>query len=195
MPTGLTADIYDGKDTSFRNYALVCARQMGFLARMRDSAHDAKIPESFPHDDYHDKALVDAEAGLANFLALTDAELKELYVEEDKRRREANHESLKKAMGVKDRYEAMLNQVYLWECPREIIALKNLMISQLENSIDFDSKAYTRKAQTYDEWYESKKESFLRDVKYHTENAQKTLEREESVNEALRLFLDSLPEE
>ena len=56
MPTGYTSDIYDGKDISFREYALKCARNFGAYVEMRDSSLDTEMPTEFePSTYYRDK--------------------------------------------------------------------------------------------------------------------------------------------
>ena len=52
MPTGYTTDIYNGKDVSFRDFALTCARQFGACIMQRDDPADEK-PKIMPEESYH----------------------------------------------------------------------------------------------------------------------------------------------
>ena len=64
MPTGYTLDLYDGKDITFEEFALRCARAFGALISMRDEPIDAPIPERFEPSDYHLKELEKAKKRL-----------------------------------------------------------------------------------------------------------------------------------
>ena len=63
MPTGYTLELYDGKDITFEEFVLKCARAFGALINMRDEPRDAPIPERFEPSYYHLKELIKAKSG------------------------------------------------------------------------------------------------------------------------------------
>lgn len=64
MPSGMTADIYEGKDVSLRDYLMTVGRGMGFaiLQRDDDSSEPVKVTEAEADTRYHDGCLRDAKA-------------------------------------------------------------------------------------------------------------------------------------
>ena len=145
MPTGYTAPIYEGEEMTFEQFALRCARSFGALVSMRDEPIDAPIPDEFKVDAYYQKDYEEAKAAYENFIQNppTDEELEKSYAryvqKETDRAQKANEE---RALGRK-RYEAMLTKVLKWEPPTpEHVNLKDFMIGQLKDSIDFDCKEY-----------------------------------------------------
>lgn len=141
MPTGYTAPLYEGKEMTFEQFALRCARNFGALIRMRDEPFDAPIPEEFPVDEYYQKNYEQAKAAYEKFKQHppTDEELEEAYAKYVQK--ETNHakKANERAAFRRQRYEAMLSKVMEWEPPtEEHVNLKNFMVEQLEDSIDFD---------------------------------------------------------
>ena len=53
MPTGYTAILFDKPETSFRQYAYVCARAFGALVSMRDESLDVPLPVEIKPDSYY----------------------------------------------------------------------------------------------------------------------------------------------
>ena len=47
MPTGYTANVEDGTMTELRDYALLCARGIGFTLPIRDEPFETPLPEAF----------------------------------------------------------------------------------------------------------------------------------------------------
>lgn len=66
MPTGYTAPIYEGKQITFPEFAMQCARAFGALIDMRDDPMDSPIPDAFVPDTYHARELVKAREQLAD---------------------------------------------------------------------------------------------------------------------------------
>lgn len=140
MPTGLTARIYEGKETSFKDFALLCARQFGALVHMRDEDLNAPITKRNP-TSYYLEELEDAKKALEDFKANPPAReslAKEWEEKLEKIKRE-DAESNKEASELRLRYLDMLRQVQAWVPPTdEHTNLKKFMVEQLERSIQFD---------------------------------------------------------
>ena len=140
MPTGLTSKIYEGKDITFKEFALLCARQFGALIHMRDEPLDAPIVKREPDSFYSDK-LRNLYAELENFHnnPPTPESLAIKWEREVKRLKAEDARYNKKKRELKQRYENMLELVKNWPPPTaEHQKLKSFMISQLETSIQSD---------------------------------------------------------
>jgi len=117
MPTGYTLDLYDGKDITFEEFVLKCARAFGALIDMRDEPMDAPIPERFEPSDYHLKELEIAKKRLKEIKKWNEEraeqEAERAYQEALKRR----EEFIKKNKLIRKRYEDMLSKVQKWKLP------------------------------------------------------------------------------
>ena len=139
MPTGYTAPIYEGKDITFREFALRCSRNMMTLASMRDHGLDAEIPAKLVPDDYHEKQITEWHAALVAAESMTDEEAERAaskeYADEVRRRAESIAERAER----RRRCEAMLARVETWAPPsKEHEGLKSFMLEQLRESLRFD---------------------------------------------------------
>lgn len=138
MPTGYTAALHDGKDQTFTDFALDCARAFGALITMRDEP-DAPIPDEFPPSE-HDKRWRDE--ALKKLIALerrTPEEWEAAQREEITEHNAYVTRSRQQSAALRGRYEAMLAEVQAWQPPTtEHEELKRFMTSQLEESIKHD---------------------------------------------------------
>lgn len=195
MPTGYTADIHDGKDITFRDFALGCARAFGALIEMRDEPPGAPLPEKFEPHTYHQEKRDEAAARLIDLAAMTDDECRTAAEREwldamaDKRRRDADDRALAA------RYNAMLAEVLAWEPPTdEHVGMKTFMVEQLESSIRFDT-GYERPDPvrlTPKQWRTAQRERAERDIAYHEEQHAKDVERARGRSQWLSALRDSL---
>lgn len=138
MATGYTHDVAEGKVTEFDEFALRCARGMGALILMRDSAKDAPIPK-FEPSEYTEKRLAEAQANLATVEAwsLDEAEAAQAGERAEKIKARDRYESERNAHA--DRYRAMIAKVEAWTPPTpDHQGLKDFMLSQLAESLEFD---------------------------------------------------------
>lgn len=138
MPTGLTADIYDGSDTSMRAYLMHIGRHMGFAVMQRDDPRDTPIKRVEPHTSYYDESLatnIERRAWLDSLNAKEIAGAAQRAYEDDHGawfKRRAEKAELQK------RYEQMIRQVEAWEPGELLQGVKDLALEQLRQSIDFD---------------------------------------------------------
>lgn len=143
MPTGYTADVEDGTITELKDFALKCARAIGYLIRMRDAGRDAPIEEMQP-STYHSKAIDLAEERLSQLTALTDAEWAEKLDSERQSQIDHYESALAEDRINNERYALMLDKVQAWTPPTpNHQGLKDFMIQQLETSMG-DSSYYER---------------------------------------------------
>lgn len=200
MPSGYTSDLYEGKDVTFAEFVLTCARAMGASILLRDESLDVLPTEENVgySTEYHHKRLEEAK----DFLALlegmdeTQANSEALQDYADALERYEDYEIKRKA--IKERYESMLEHVSAWTPPTtEHEGLKEFMIQQLTESIDFDTKhglSYPVK-QTGAEWLEANKSKAQRDIDYHTSQIQKYKELNAGRRRWVRELRESLPKE
>ena len=197
MPTGYTAEIYDGKPVTFSDFAMTCARAFGALVEMREDDANAPIPE-FEPSPYYREALAKAEARLDDLRAMdTDQIADQSQAEHDKaltlwRERKAERTALTQ------RYQAMIHEVQHWRPPtKEHEGLKTFMLEQLTSALDFDCSG------TYDslpvqispaEWRRKQIEKAERDIGYYADEWAKEIERTTQRNEWVRALRESLPE-
>ena len=196
MPTGYTADLYEGKDISFEEFVLQCARAFGALIEMRDSSMDAPIPEEFHPSDYHKTALDKARMRLSEVerWSLEDAEREQdkMHAASVKAHEEANIERANR----EERYAAMLEKVRNWEPPSSHTRLKEFMIEQLEQSIDFDCRGYEQfapkpKVSPF-EYKQKEKAAAAKNVEYHATKYKKEVDRAHERTNWVRDLRDSL---
>ena len=201
MPTRLTSKIYEGKDITFKEFALLCARTFGALIHQREEPLDAPIRKREP-DTYYLKQLEKAKKDLDDFLANppTEDSLAKEYEEKVERMRKEDAETNKNSQELKARYEAMLKKVQDWNPPTsEHKNLKNFMISQLNESIDFDCYAYNQvdKLVTKEQYIKDGLSSMhlQEQVEYYQEQWDKEIESCNSVNKWIEELVNSLEEQ
>lgn len=180
MPTGYTSEIYDGKNVSFKDFALGCARAFGALISMREEPSDAKIPDEFKPSDHHDKELKKAIKELEIIKSLTDKQVGERALNEHINAVKEYDKYLEENSKLKARYTNMLEQVRAWKAPSsEHNDFKKFMIEQLQSSIEHDCR-YNReipRLQSVSEWRRTAIDSAQWSVDYHREEKTKEIER------------------
>ena len=196
MPTGYTLDLYDGKDITFEEFVLKCARAFGALIDMRDEPMDAPIPERFEPSDYHLKELEKAKRRLKEIRKWNEEKAEQ---EAERTYREAlkeREEFIKKNKLIRKRYEDMLSKVQKWKPPTiEHASLKQFMIQQLLESIEFDCFVPEMPQRLSGEEYrEQQIKKALSDIEYHekeyTEEVNRVYERNKwllSLRESLKI--------
>jgi hypothetical protein len=184
MPTGYTSPVADGKVTTLREYALSCARGMGALIMMRDEPWDAPIPERFePGTKFYDEGIASARAILAELptLSLEECERRAAAERAAKAAADASYRADKQAN--RQRYEGMIALVAPWEGAPD--GLKEFMLSQLRESIDFDCREYPRDeppVETGAEWRERTAKKAAKDLGYHEQHRAEEIHRTEQRN-------------
>ena len=139
MPTGYTADLKEGKQVTFQEFAMKCARAFGALVEMRDQPFDATIPDEFRPSSYHLDAIETAKKRLAEVekwsSARAERQAKKAFDDEVRSSKKYGEKNEK----TKRAYNAMLKQVRKWVPPsKDHEGLKSFMIEQLTKSIEFD---------------------------------------------------------
>jgi chromosome condensin MukBEF ATPase and DNA-binding subunit MukB len=193
MPTGYTEDIYEGKDVSFSDFALKCARAFGACIEQRDDDPNDK-PKLIEKtkDNYHIKKIEKAKKWKKPTKAEFDA-----YV---KKQTAYYNEQINKQNKLKASYQKMLDKANAWTPPtKEHEGLKKFMIEQLNSSIEFDcdNDYYQRelnniKQLTYNQYVKDMRDSNKRDIEYHTNELKKENERVDNRNAWISALYKSL---
>ena len=193
MPTGYTADIYNGKDVSFNDFALKCARAFGACIEQRDDDPNDK-PKLIEktEDNYHIKKIEKAKKWKKPTKAEFDA-----YV---KNQTAYYNEQINKQNKLKSSYQKMLDKANAWTPPtKEHEGLKKFMINQLTESMEFDcsNDYYQRelnniKQLTYNQYVKDMRDSNKRDIEYHTNALKEDNERVDTRNAWISALYKSL---
>ena len=99
MPTGYTEDIYNGKDVTFKDFALKCARAFGACVHQREDNIDDPPRLKIADTSYYEEKLKKAKA----FKKPTKAEYN-LYIA-----KETEYLEIELAKNKKDRKSTRLN--------------------------------------------------------------------------------------
>lgn len=180
MPTYYTAPVADGTVNHLKPFALSCARQFGALIMMRDDPGDAPVTDAaFNPTDYHTKAIAAAEATLLKVGTMTDAECA-AAAEQDHLESVASFEKYRTENAEKrERYGAMLRQVYAWQAPAVHASLKDFMIQQLRDSESQDCNYLPeiKPALSAFDWRAAQVAKAREDIAYHVPEHNKEVER------------------
>lgn len=194
MPTGYTADLYEGKEVSFPEFAMQCARAMGATITMRDDPADAPIPEEFQPSDWNLKRLEEARERVAEVEGWSsetaDIAAQRDYADAMNRWREMEAESKAR----RERYDAMLEQVRAWTPPTpDHEEFKAFMENQLVESKRFDGWHSPKPVRIAGPDYrEQQLANALHDIDYHTKEHAKEVERATNRTEWVRALRQSL---
>lgn len=203
MPTGLTADIYEGKNMSLRAFALNCARQLGGGYQASDCGNrmlPLDKPPVIDPNGYHSGHLKKAEEDLDFWLHVQqDPEtMKSIYDKEMAKRKVENigHDARMKV--IKERYEAMISRVEQWQVPEEYAPLKELMLDQLRTSLEHDYhpeyRPWTAEQEPIGEWMERNISMARRDIEYHKAALEKEKQAIAEINAYVKGLYDLLDE-
>ena len=203
MPTGYTVPIYEGEENfTFKKFAMRCARDFGALIEMRGEPLDAEIDfdKCFQPSDYYKKALERVEKEYQEFLdnPPTAEELSKKYDEKVNNDFEKFLERKESRKVLQERYAAMLEQVKAWEPPtEEHNNLKEFMISQLQESMDYDCIVYSPYTDDREEYimYHMSPEPLLKEIAYYKERYEKEVELCNNRKQWVMQLMESLKEE
>lgn len=203
MPTGLTSKIYDGRDMSFRNFALDCVRYLGYGYRASDHGEKEMPKDKAPilsPDPYHKKCLEITKNELMKWQDLKNRpdELQAIYEREMAKLTAENEEMDNDREDRRSRYLEMLDKVVAWKPSSEYSSLKKLMHDQLTESMNFDcgkpnkEKKKNEPVPSIDEWYKTQIEHCKWEIKYHTEGWEKEVNNTAETNAYIKGLYDEL---
>lgn len=201
MPSGLTYKIYDGSDMSLRDFALTCVKQLGAGYKVTNQGEKEMPRDKAPVvevSDYHAKQLELSKKQLDDWLRIKkNPEIsKRLYNDAHKKRIVERNEIDEHREEIKARYLTMKAKVESWEIGEEYQSLKDLMLKQLNESIDWDcaprpvqEEEYT---ETLDEWIEANIEYCKKSIALHTEGLEREIAGVAKLNDYLKGLYDAI---
>jgi hypothetical protein len=201
MPNGYTANIYEGKPESVRQFLMKVGRGMGFAILQRDDDWDTPIHKVEP-SDYNARRLEESRERLR--------ELEGVSIEEANRRAKAEYDEAVAAWeerrsnreAMRSRYEQRIREVEAWQPDPLVESVKNHALQYLREGMEFDcGKPGTESRwDTYPkrlggaDWLNEQRAKALHDVEYHEKENRKEIERAEERNRYIEAFLSSLPD-
>lgn len=196
MPTGYTAELME-KGQTFQQFIMGCARAFGALITMRDDSSDTPIPEKFEPTDYHVKKIEEATTKLDRLKAMSDKEKVAFGQKEKSAAIKQNEQWLKKEMAENKRLGEMEAQVRAWRPPTpDHKSLKDFMLQQIgtsKNSLEYiETHLKDARDKTPMAYYIAAVSDAARDIKYHTEENEKEVERVNGRNEWLKQLRNSI---
>lgn len=195
MANGYTASIYENKPgaTNARAYLWQVARGFGFTILQRDDPLDVAIKMPEP-SDYHEKALVRAEAELQELRTRSEERWIELYNQAMTESAASRDREASKCEGVHQRYMQVLEEIKLLNVPPELQNLTTQAIKWLEESDLHDghvSSYYLDNASiSFEEWKASQQKSAEWHVEYHKKEHQQELERVAERRRYIQMLID-----
>ena len=140
MATGYTHPVKDGKITTLKDFAYLCARNFGALATLRDDALTTNIPDEIaPNTKHHDEAIAGAKAELARLRGMSSKERRTGFIAACEEVARKNVELAANDRQAQLRYNEMRRLVAAWKPPSaDHEGIKRFMLEQLEMSIKHD---------------------------------------------------------
>ena len=198
MPSGYTSDIYDGRDTSFVNFAKRCSRAFGARVGEKENGLYAEY-EPRLIDDYKLKHLSKSIEDYNESLTRTPEQWQKLYDEAMAHMDEMDAEIASRGEELAGRYLPVLEKAKAWEPPTEDhVEFKKFMIDQLEDSIRFDGADAEREPMerpSFDEWVRDSKKSSERMVSIYAKSMFDAVENAIKSNTWVEVLFDSLVED
>jgi hypothetical protein len=198
MPTGNTAAIQDGTDTSVRRYLVRVGRGFGLAMHQRDDDIDAPIVHAQP-SSYHAEGMVKAQAIIDVLEENTHEQNLDACGRAFRKRRAEWEHHVALTTEARARYEAMIAKVETWEPPAELAGVKVDALRQLRESLEHDcNSSYAREEPTpvdVMDWWETEIAEARRSLAYHTEKNGKEAALVAEQNAMIDAFYASLPAE
>lgn len=191
MPTGYTDMIKD--DTTFKQFAMRCARAFGACVTMRDDPIDKDIP-LFEPSSWHIEQIKADQKELERISNLSDDDASLESKKEYDRKIEEYKEYISKAERTRQNYDRILLSARTWIPPTDDHKeLKKFMIDQIESSIrcDCDNSYYHDKIAAMEvlsgaDWKAMKIKELQESLKYHEKHHREEIERVEGRNRWVR---------
>lgn len=200
MPSYYTADIYDGKDISFQEFALKCARAFGALVHMRDEP--LNTPLSRPTiSDYHTNEIKNIENEFALFLQSSTEQRKKMFEIEMEKEEAYYIKEIEKVKQTKNKYLTLIDDVKAYKPQsKELKEFKNFMFDQLIDGMKYDcsnedwynKSIQSIKEETFETWEEERMNLYNSKLGYQKEALKKEKESIELANKWIDELYKSL---
>jgi hypothetical protein len=162
----------------------------------RDDSFDQPPKEREP-SDYYQKIVEEDESELAAAKAMSEKDILDAQQREIASLIAKNQEYILRKRLEYGRYSAMLGKVMMWPCPDEYKGLKEFMIKQLKESIDFDCYCFKMDVPSVvpaEEWKQAEIARLEKDVASAKESRDKHIESVTSANKWIAGLYKALEE-
>lgn len=203
MPTGYTAGIISGEIKTFQDFAKQCMRAFGVTIHMRDESMDKEYKPRIP-SDYHTKKLEELKKQLEIANTYSDENLIELKKSELEKELEYHNKRITEIRESKLKLETFLESSVKYNVPTpEHEGIKNFMIDQIQETIDFDcsTKYHDEKVFEISTQLSNLNANVIRfemikniqkDIDYHVKEQNIEIKRCAESNQWAEVFLSSL---
>lgn len=203
MPTGYTAQILDGKITTFKEFAKLCMRAFGATIHMRDESLECEYEPRIP-SDYHLKALKYCQEELKFLSEMSDDEIIEKKRSEILNDIEYHNKKIVESENNYKKLNTILSDVRMWEPPTEDHkGIKKFMEEQITETLkyDADSKYHIIRIRELTEELKNieisdikynRLEKLQKDIKYHIKNYDEEIKRVKDSNKWVEKLLNSI---
>jgi hypothetical protein len=197
--SGYTAKLVDN-DLSFKDFALLCARAMGYLINMRDDSLNVPIPEELTVNPYHAETLEENNTELDKFSKMSYDERVKWGEEQIAKQYTYFIENKFKTAAEMLKVRKVYDKVVAWDCPTSLASLKKFMLEQLRNCLDFNTDSF------YDDeldklekispiqFYQNHVDNLKDNIAYHAEKQKEEVKWINDANAWLKLLRESLNE-
>lgn len=200
MPMGITAEIYEGKEVTLRDYLMRVGRSMSMAIMQRDSDQDEPV-KLRQESEYAHRSVREHRAELTRLQGLSAADAAREAAQEFTEASERYEATKAEKAALRLRYETMLAQVEAWEPDPKVEYVKEHAIKYLRESIDFDCGHDGDDMRYYDKperldgpaWLAKKLADEARSLEYAEKQLAEEIERVADFNEHITAFLESLP--
>jgi hypothetical protein len=194
MATGYTYPVHDGEITTFKEFASKCAHAFGALVEFRDCPSTNGLPEPSGPSNYHAEMYAKEKKEFSEKCNWTDVQWRIACAEANKKGIDDANRRLAEKEVCKQRYESMLAKVKGWTPPTEDhVGLKEFMIAQLQESIEWDTGyTITYTPLTVEEYKENILGLHVRNIDYHKNEMDKEIQRTEERKKWVSQLRDSL---
>ena len=198
MPTWYTEPVMNGKMTSAKDYILRCAREIDYLAFMRDEPEDTPIPETRPEDKYYYQNLYEkAKKELSELLVMDE---NDIHREAEKWRQDkikAQKEFYEVVILENSRLTEMTKKLEAWQPKHDSInelryfAIEQLGISR-ENTGNIEKEIKKIQSIPDDDWYRNQINRLNNDISYWREKVTRQTMNVALTNQWLKELRESL---
>lgn len=200
MPSYYTVDIYEGKNVSFQDFALKCARQFGAFVHMNEEDPDSPLTRPTV-SDYYKNSLRETENEFALFLKASREQREKMFEIEMEKELKHYKEKIEEEKELEEKYQNLLEQAKAYKPPtKEFNNYKDYMLNQLNQAIKFDcsneqwylAQIASVEAETFDIWEQEKMDLYNSKITYYKESYKKEMNSVSKKNQWIDLLYESL---
>ncbi len=198
MPSGITSDIYNGKDVTLRDFLMTVGRQMSMAIMQRDDDPGESVKLREP-SKYERDGLTKAQQKSEKYALMTLQEAAREASAEYRRLFREHKEAAHKNAELETRYDAMIEKVEGWKPDPIVQYVKDHALKYLRESREFDCGfIYPPEPDPADyapeKWLTRKRAEAAANLARRAEEWQEEVARVADFNRHIEAFHRSLPD-